>query len=88
MVGVPVVEYRIEEEVVEELVEEEMEKVEREVEMEVVAAVELAVGRVDSEETYRRGLPRDHWDEMAQSTSFWRPLPNCISSSSNLPWCP
>ena len=77
-------EYSIEEEVV----EEEMEKVEEEVEVGVVAAVELAVGRVDFKETYRRGLPRDHWDEMTQSTSFWRPLLHYLSSSSNLPRCP
>ena len=43
-------EYDIEEEVLEEVVEEEVE---------VVAVVELAVGKVDFEEMYRRGLPRD-----------------------------
>ena len=58
--GVHVVEYSIEEEVVEEVVEEEMKKVEEEVEMGVVAAVELAVGRVDFEETYRMRRPRAH----------------------------
>ena len=54
----------------EEVVEEEMEKVEEKVEVGVVAAVELAVGWVDFEETYRRALSRDNRDEMAQSTSF------------------
>ena len=53
--------------------------IEGEVVLEVVAVVELAEVEVESEKTNQRGLP---YDKMALSTSFWRPLLHCLSSSS------
>ena len=58
---------------------------------EEVAVEELAVGEVEFgqvEEMYRRGLPKVPYGEMSQSTSFWRSLLHCLSSSSDLLWCP
>ena len=53
--------------------------------MEVVAVVELAEVEVESEKSNQRGLP---YDKMALSTSFWRPLLHCLSSSSSSWWSP
>ena len=46
--------------------------------VEVVAVVEMAEVGVESAEMNQRGLL---YDDMAPSTSFWRPLLHCLSSS-------
>ena len=73
---VHVVDNSFEGEAVEEVVEEVVE---------VMAVVELAEVEVEPEKTNQRGLP---YDAMAQSTSFWRPLLHCLSSSSGSWWSP
>ena len=58
---------------------------------EEVAVGELAVGEVEFgqvvEEMYRRGLPKDPYGEVPQSTHFRRPLLHCLFFS-DLLWCP
>ena len=57
-------------EIVEVFVHVEEDSIGEEVVEEVLAVVELAVGEVESEEMYQRGLP---YDEMSQSTYFGGP---------------
>ena len=53
--------------------------------LEVMAVVELAEVEIESAKTNQRGLP---YDEMAPNTSSWRPLLQCLSSSSGSWWSP